>query len=168
MSSKYPIVLVHGIAAKQLRILNAFGKIGDELKKEGYTVYISDHDGFGSIENNAAQLKTFIEGVLNETGAEKVNIIAHSKGGLDSKYMITKLGMDDKVASLTTLCTPHKGSIVASKIWELPMPIKKIIAFFIDMFYCLFMGDKHPDSMRACQQLRAADTSSTVMLNVRP
>ena len=159
MSSKYPIILVHGVAAKQLRILNAFGKIGDELKKEGYTVYISDHDGFGSIENNAAQLKTFIEGVLNETGAEKVNIIAHSKGGLDSKYMITKLGMDDKVASLTTLCTPHKGSIVASKIWELPMPIKKIIAFFIDMFYCLFMGDKHPDSMRACQQLRAADTS---------
>lgn len=163
MSSKYPIVLVHGIAAKQLRILNAFGKIGDELKKEGYTVYISDHDGFGSIENNAAQLKTFIEGVLNETGAEKVNIIAHSKGGLDSKYMITKLGMDDKVASLTTLCTPHKGSIVASKIWELPMPIKKIIAFFIDMFYCLFMGDKHPDSMRACEQLRASDTSEDTL-----
>ena len=35
MSSKYPIILVHGIAAKQLRILNAFGQIGEELKKEG-------------------------------------------------------------------------------------------------------------------------------------
>ena len=163
MSSKYPIILVHGIAAKQLRILNAFGQIGDELKKEGYTVYISDNDGFGSIENNAGQLKKFIEKVLNDTGAEKVNIIAHSKGGLDSKYMITKLGMEDKGASLTTLCTPHKGSIIASKIWDLPMPIKKILAFFIDMFYCLFLGDKHPDSMRACEQLRSVDAGEDTL-----
>ena len=163
MSSKYPIILVHGIAAKQLRILNAFGKIGEELKKEGYTVYISDNDGFGSIENNAEQLKRYIDKVLKDTGAEKVNIIAHSKGGLDSKYMITKLGMEDKVASLTTLCTPHRGSIIASKIWDLPMPIKKILAFFIDMFYCLFLGDKHPDSMRACEQLRAVNTSEDTL-----
>ena len=163
MSSKYPIILVHGIAAKQLRILNAFGQIGEELKKEGYTVYISDNDGFGSVENNAEQLKRFIEKVLKDTGAEKVNIIAHSKGGLDSKYMITKLGMEDKVASLTTLCTPHKGSIIASKIWDLPMPIKKILAFFIDMFYCLFLGDKHPDSMRACEQLRSVDAGEDTL-----
>ena len=163
MSSKYPIILVHGIAAKQLRILNAFGQIGEELKKEGYTVYISDNDGFGSVENNAEQLKRYIEKVLRDTDAKKVNIIAHSKGGLDSKYMITKLGMEDKVASLTTLCTPHKGSIIASKIWDLPMPIKKILAFFIDMFYCLFLGDKHPDSMRACEQLRSVDAGEDTL-----
>lgn len=163
MPSKYPIILAHGIAAKQLRILNAFGRIGEELEKEGYKVYVADTDGFGSIENNAEQLKKFIEKVLKDTGAEKVNIIAHSKGGLDSKYMITKLGMEDKVASLTTLCTPHKGSIIASKIWDLPMPIKKILAFFIDMFYCLFLGDKYPDSMRACEQLRAVNTSEDTL-----
>ena len=163
MASKYPIILAHGIAAKQLRILNAFGKIGYELEKEGYKVFVADTDGFGSIENNAEQLKNYINRVLLLTGAEKVNIIAHSKGGLDSKYMITKLGMEDKVASLTTLCTPHKGSIIASKIWKLPMPIKKIIAFWIDMFYCLFLGDKHPDSIRACDQLRAVDESEETL-----
>lgn len=157
MATKYPIVLAHGIAAKQLRIMNAFGKIGVELEKEGYKVFVADTDGFGSIEHNAEQLRDFINRVLILTGAEKVNIIAHSKGGLDSKYMITKLGMEDKVASLTTLCTPHRGSIIASKIWDLPMPIKKIIGFSIDMFYCVFLGDKHPDSVRACQQLRAVD-----------
>ena len=163
MSSKYPIILVHGIAAKQLRILNAFGQIGRELEKEGYKVYVADTDGFGSIESNAEQLKNFIEKVKAECGVDKVNIIAHSKGGLDSKYMITRLGMEDSVASLTTLCTPHKGSIIASKIWELPMPIKKIIGFFIDMFYCLFLGDNHPDSLRACQQLRSVDESEETL-----
>ena len=163
MSSKYPIILVHGIAAKQLRILNAFGKIGHELEKEGYKVYVADTDGFGSIEKNAEQLKIFIKRVMEECNVDKVNIIAHSKGGLDSKYMITKLRMEDHVASLTTLCTPHKGSIIASKIWDLPMPIKKIIGFFIDMFYCLFLGDKHPDSLRACEQLRAVDEVEETM-----
>lgn len=163
MSSKYPIVLVHGIAAKQLRILNAFGQIGRELEKEGYKVYVADTDGFGSIESNAEQLKNFIEKVKAECGVDKVNIIAHSKGGLDSKYMIMNLGMEDSVASLTTLCTPHKGSIIASKIWEWPMPIKKILGFFIDMFYCLFLGDKHPDSLRACQQLRSVDASEETL-----
>ena len=163
MSTKYPIILAHGIAAKQLRIINAFGKIGEELEKEGYSVFVADTDGFGSIEHNAEQLKSYINRILILTGAEKVNIIAHSKGGLDSKYMITELGMEDKVASLTTLCTPHKGSIIASKIWELPMPIKKLMAFGIDMFYCLFLGDKHPDSMRACAQLRAIDASEETL-----
>ena len=163
MPSKYPIILAHGIAAKQLKVLNAFGKIGSELEKEGYKVYIADTDGFGSIESNAEQLKHFINELKEKHGYEKVNIIAHSKGGLDAKYMITKLDMENSVASLTTLCTPHQGSIIASKIWTLPMPIKKIIAFWIDMFYCLFCGDKHPDSLRACQQLRASNTSEDTL-----
>ena len=105
MPTKYPIILAHGIAAKQLRVLNAFGNIGRELEAVGNKVYIADTDGFGAIETNAEQLRCFVDRVLKETGAEKVNIIAHSKGGLDSKYMITHLGMEDKVASLTTLCT---------------------------------------------------------------
>ena len=163
MATKYPIVLAHGIAAKQLRIINAFGSIGKELEKEGYQVFVADTDGFGSIEHNAEQLRDFVNRVKILTGAEKVNIIAHSKGGLDSKYMITKLGMEDSVASLTTLCTPHRGSIIASKIWDLPMPLKKLMAFSIDMFYCLFLGDKHPDSMRACEQLRLVNESEETL-----
>ena len=143
MSTKYPIILAHGIAAKQLRVLNAFGRIGNELEAEGYKVYIADTDGFGSVENNAKQLKRFIEAVKITCECDKVNIIAHSKGGLDAKYMITHLGMEDSVASLTTLCTPHRGSIIASKIWEFPMPMKKLIAFFIDMFYCVEIGRAH-------------------------
>ena len=154
MATKYPIILVHGLAAKQLRVLNAFGKIGNHLEEAGNKVYIADTDGFGKIETNALQLKKFIESVKAECGVDKVNIIAHSKGGLDSKYMITELGMDDSVASLTTLCTPHQGSIIASKIWDLPTPIKKLVAFYIDSFYRIVCKDEHPDSMTACDQLR--------------
>ena len=159
MATKYPVILVHGIAAKQLRVLNAFGQIGSHLEEAGYKVYVADTDGFGRIETNAEQLKRFIMSIKAECGVTKVNIIAHSKGGLDSRYMITELGMEDSVASLTTLCTPHHGSIIASKIWNLPKPIKRICAFWIDSFYKIVCGDEHPDSMTACQQLRQIDLS---------
>ncbi len=163
MSCKYPIILVHGIAMKQLRVLNAFGKIGHRLEEDGHAVFVAPTDGFGRIESNAAQLKAFVVRVLSETGAEQVNVIAHSKGGLDTKYMITDLGMEEKVASLTTLCTPHKGSVIASKIWDFPRPIKRFAAFWIDAFYKLVMKDEHPDSLAACEQLRTVDESEDTL-----
>lgn len=156
MQTKYPIMLVHGIILKDSRIFKSFGKIGDKLKAQGYCVYIGNHDGFGTIENNAAQLKVQIEDFLKKENAEKVNLIAHSKGGLDCKYLIRELNMEDKVASLTTLCTPHKGSPVASKIMKLPKFILKFVAFWINLWYRIF-GDKHPDSYNVCKQLQQHD-----------
>lgn len=150
---RYPIILVHGIAIKERKYLKAFGRIAEKLNEAGYQVYTADTDAFGSISSNALQLKDFILDVLKKTGAEKVNIIGHSKGGLDSKRMITDLGMEDKVASLTTLCTPHKGSLIASKIWQLPSPIKRLYARCIDLFYKHVMKDKNPDSMTVCKEL---------------
>ena len=153
MPCKYPVILAHGIAAKQLKVFNAFGRIGHRLEASGERVFVADTDGFGTIEGNAEQLRAFVLRVLAECGTDKVNIIAHSKGGLDAKYMITHLGMEEHVASLTTLCTPHRGSIVASRIWAWPWWIKRTCAFFIDTTYRLLFGDRAPDSMRACEQL---------------
>lgn len=151
--TKFPIILVHGIALKDSKVFRSFGKIDKKLKEQGYCVYVSRQDGFGTIANNAEQLKEEIECVLQKEHAEKVNLIAHSKGGLDCKYLITDLGMEDKIASLTTLCTPHKGSPVASKIMKLPKFMLKFVAFWIDLWYRI-CGDKHPDSFRVCQELQ--------------
>jgi len=157
--TKHPIILVHGIAIRDSKLIRAFGKIEKKLSEAGYSVHTAKIDAFGTIESNADQLKASILETLADTGAEKVNIIAHSKGGLDSKYMISKLGMADKVASLTTLCTPHKGSPVATKIWNLPMWFKRFLAFFINGFYRI-TGDKKPNSLMVCEQLKSADDDS--------
>ena len=153
MKSKYPIILVHGVAVKDFLFFKAFGKIEKILKTEKYHVYTAATDAFGSIESNAAQLKAYIQKVLKEEQAQKVNLIAHSKGGLDAKYMIQHLCMEDKVASLTTLCTPHQGASLASTLLKLPKVLLYIIAFFINVGYRI-LGDKHPDSLKACQQLQ--------------
>lgn len=165
MQTKYPIVLVHGIALKEWRVFKAFGRIGKVLREAGYTVYVADIDGFGSIENNAMQLKTYIAEILKKENTDKVNIIAHSKGGLDSKYMIQELGMAGAVASLTTLSTPHKGSEIASGIYRLPKWIAKFIAFWINLWYRIF-GDKHPDALTVCRQLQLTPNDELERLNV--
>ena len=149
---KYPVILVHGIVIKDFLFIKAFGKIEKILKKEGYLVFTSKTDGFGSIENNASILKMQIEEILKKYQVDKVNIIAHSKGGLDSKHMIKHLNMEDKVASLTTLCTPHKGSKIADNILKLPNWIIKFIAFWINLFYKI-CRDKKPDCITVAKQL---------------
>ena len=149
---KYPVILVHGIVIKDFLFIKAFGKIENKLRKEGYLVFTSKTDGFGTIEYNASILKMQIEEILDKYQVDKVNIIAHSKGGLDSKYMIKHLNMEDKVASLTTLCTPHKGSKIADNILKLPNWIIKFLAFWINLFYRI-CKDKKPNCIEVAKQL---------------
>ena len=156
MKTRYPILLVHGLAMKDTFFMKSFGRIDRILRIQGHTVYKSNVDAVGSVESNAKQLKEEIESILRETGAEKVNLIAHSKGGLDAKYMIEHFGMEERVASLTTLCTPHLGSPVASFVLKFPRFAVKYAAFWVNTFFRLF-GDQHPDSYTACQELQRTE-----------
>lgn len=165
MKSQYPFILVHGVALKDFLFFKAFGRIGKMLEKEGYRVYTARTDAFGTIETNAAQLKSETEKLLRDTGAEKVNIIAHSKGGLDARYMIEHLGMEGKVASLTTLCTPHRGSALASRILRLPEFVLHILDFVLNLVYRIG-GDKRPAALAVCRQLQAVPEDKTVVLHV--
>ena len=132
MASKYPIILAHGIVVKDLKFFKAFGKIEKTLKDAGYEVYTSRTDGFGTVESNAEQLKEQIREILANCNVDKVNIIAHSKGGLDSRYMIENLDMENSVASLTTICSPHKGSSFAAKLYSCAKGMRKFVAFWIN------------------------------------
>ena len=152
MKTKYPIILVHGIIVKELKFFKAFGKIEKTLKDEGFSVYTSLTDGFGSISNNANQLKKQILKILEEEKVSKVNLIGHSKGGLDCKYLIKHLNMEDYVASLTTLSTPHKGSKLADKLLSMPKIIVKFLEFWINLFYKLFK-DENPDCVLVAKEL---------------
>lgn len=153
MATKYPILLVHGVMLKDYKFFKAFGRIERLLWAHGHRVSTSRTDGLGTIESNAAQLKAQIEEILAETGEEKINLIAHSKGGLDARYMIDRLDMGDRVASVTFLSTPHKGSGVATGLYKLPSPLKKLIAFWLNFWYRVF-GDQTPDALEVCRQLR--------------
>ena len=163
MKTRYPIILVHGLGMRDTFFMKSWGRIDKVLRDQGYTVYKSHADAFGSVKTNAAQLKLEITAVLEANGTDKVNIIAHSKGGLDARYMIRELGMAPRVASLTTLCTPHRGSPIASFILRFPRFAVKYAAFWFDTVYRI-LGDKQPDSFTACEELKQTDSLEQKML----
>ena len=108
---QYPVVLVHGIFAHdRASIIKFWGRIPQFLTGRGIPVFWGNTDAWGSYESNALILKKTIESILAQTRTKKVNIIAHSKGGIDARYLVWKHDFGAKVASLTTMCTPHHGS----------------------------------------------------------
>lgn len=107
--TKYPIVLVHGIGYNDVDYPRYWGRIPEALTANGAKVYFGQQDGFGKVAKNAAQLKVELDMIKEKDGYDKVNLIAHSKGGIDARYMISELGMAGRVASLTTMATPHRG-----------------------------------------------------------
>lgn len=111
--TKYPILLVHGVFFRDFRYFNYWGRIPRELEANGAKIFYGNHHSASSVADSAAELTARIEEILAEAKAEKVNIIAHSKGGLDCRYAIANLGISEKVASLTTVNTPHRGCLFA-------------------------------------------------------
>ena len=112
-ATKYPILMVHGVFFRDFKYVNYWGRIPKELEANGATIFYGNQPSAASVADSAAVLKERILQILAETGAEKVNIIAHSKGGLDSRYAIANLGVGEYVASLTTINTPHRGCLFA-------------------------------------------------------
>lgn len=66
----------------------------------------------GSVAGNARELRTHITNFLMPLKAEKVHVIAHSKGGLDTQGL-EALAPDFEIISLSTLSTPHLGAVAA-------------------------------------------------------
>jgi triacylglycerol lipase len=150
---KYPVVLVHGILAHDRRsLIDFWGRIPDILRKNGINVYFGGTDAWGSYESNALLLKDTIDRILLETESEKVNIIAHSKGGIDSRYLIWRHNYGDKVASLTTVSTPHHGAELADLIFQQRIVHTNMTKRALDIFGRLY-GDINPDMFNLNYQL---------------
>ncbi|MCL1983749.1 MAG: triacylglycerol lipase [Clostridiales bacterium] len=145
--TKYPLLLVHGIFFRDWKNFNYWGRIPKELEANGAACYYGNQESSAPVEECGAQLAECIKGIVSETGCEKLNIIAHSKGGLDSRYAISCLGAAEYVASLTTVCTPHYGCNSVRKILK-AVP-GKALQYIKKNYETLFtvLGDDSPDFM---------------------
>ncbi|KAH8808061.1 triacylglycerol lipase [Xylogone sp. PMI_703] len=116
---KYPIVLAHGflgfdelrLAGSLLPGIQYWRGITEALRANGIEVITTSVPASGSIEDRAAHLGREI---AKKANGKAVNIVAHSMGGLDARYMISRLKPDNvSVLSLTTIASPHRGSSFA-------------------------------------------------------
>lgn len=151
--TKYPILLVHGVFFRDSKLLNYWGRIPEELERNGAKIYYGEQQSAASVSDSAEELAERIKYIVKKTGCEKVNIIAHSKGGLDSRYAISKLDCAKYVASLTTINTPHQGCIFAEYLLNnAPEAFVKTIE---DTYNAAFrrLGDINPDFLAAVRSL---------------
>ncbi len=112
--TRLPIVLLHGMAGfDQIGPIEYFYGVKSRLQADGHRVYVTQVDPFQRVEVRAAQLAQQISGILASTGAARVHLIGHSQGGLDARYLVSRLGFGNRVATVTTISTPHRGSRVA-------------------------------------------------------
>ncbi len=112
--TQYPIVLVNGIDASPLfryspRILKVMREEG------GHSVFLATLPPYEAPRRRAPVLLRRIDEILAETGSTRVNLICHSLGGLDCRYLVSAagLGSANKVASITTVGTSHRGTRIA-------------------------------------------------------
>lgn len=157
--TRYPIVMVHGVGFRDLRYFNYWGRIPRELTRYGATVYYGNQEAFATIATNAKDLRDRIQEILQETGKKKVNLIAHSKGGLDSRYAISHYQLGHQVASLTTICTPHHGCRFVDYACRLPEGLYRAVAAAFDWWFGHW-GDAHPDFYTATHQFSTVESKT--------
>lgn len=154
--SRYPILMVHGVFFRDYRFLNYWGRIPNELRENGATVYFGNQESAASVAESGMQLAERIRELVAETGCEKVNVIAHSKGGLDIRYAAAFCGAEDMIASIVTINTPHRGCKFAEYLLDkLPADVQNKIAGTYDGAMKK-LGDKNPDFMAAVRDLTDA------------
>lgn len=154
--TQYPLLLVHGVFFRDYRYINYWGRIPKELRRNGATVYYGQQQSAAAVEDSGRELAARIRQIVEETGCGKVNIIAHSKGGLDSRAAIAHQGMGPYVATLTTINTPHRGCIFAEYLLgKVPEAARRKIAETYNAAMRR-MGDENPDFLAAVTDLTAS------------
>ena len=170
-----PIVLMHGFAGfrelgpgRQVW-LEYFTNVRRLLRAMGYQVFAPQVAPFEDPLDRAKQWFSAIEKIRDQTGAEKVHLIGHSQGGLDARVLVAPferahdtevgplfgLNYGEHVETLTTIATPHFGSIIADAIVkEIPGHKQAVAAlmFSLDIITALIRGDVQ-DTDRATKAL---------------
>lgn len=110
-TTRYPVALLHGYAGvdSYFGILDYFHDVRGPLTERGYLLSAPVTNPIDQSDTRADQLAEQLTEWMEETGARKVNMVAHSQGGLDGRLLIAGKGWSDRVASLTTIATPHGG-----------------------------------------------------------
>lgn len=117
------IILVHGILGFAKKFgLDYFRDLPDHFRAQGLPVFVPELDPTEGVEFRGAQLRDQIQAAASAgtiDTSQKTHIIAHSLGGLDSRYILSPANPNQlqvPIRSLTTISTPHRGSPVADAI----------------------------------------------------
>ena len=107
---RHPVVLLHGFAMNRTNWIF----LGRRLAKRGIgPLYGTSYFSPQSVRRSAEQLKRFVDRVRAREKCGRIDIVAHSLGGVVARYYIERLGGDEHVGRLVTIGSPHNGTVIA-------------------------------------------------------
>lgn len=135
---KHPILLCHGYGAiASLVKPSPLYDVALLLRAHNVLAFAPNIVPYAKIETRAQGWVKLIEELIGELPHQKINIVAHSMGGLDMRYALSNLGIAKHVASFTTISTPHRGTSLAELTLKTPDAIREKLGDFLD-----WMGDR--------------------------
>lgn len=161
--TRYPIVLAHGMAGfdRLFGVYEYWYGIPSVLRAGGARVFVTQVSAFSSSEARGEQLLAQVKQIVATTGAGKVNLVGHSHGGFDVRYVAAV--RPDLVASVTTIGSPVKGADLATFLRSHLTSggfDEAVLSFFansLGTILGLISGTTNPqDSVAALESLTAA------------
>ncbi len=141
--TRHPVVLMHGMAGwdTTLGFYNYFLGVEDDLVERGYNVHVTEVAMFNDSIYRANEIESQLMDILTETGARKIDIIAHSQGGIDARHFISGMGHPDDVAVVAMVATPNRGVILGDMVLGTVQGVsREVIASIVDFFGNLLDG----------------------------
>jgi triacylglycerol esterase/lipase EstA (alpha/beta hydrolase family) len=143
-ATRYPILLVHGWTGwDSIGPYQYFFRVPEHLREGGAEAHVASLDPYNSVTVRAEQLAQQIDALLAEQHAQKLNIIAHSQGGLDARRAISALGYGDRIGALVTISTPHRGTPLSDvALGILPGEAQEALSFLLNLLGAIAVGSE--------------------------
>jgi triacylglycerol esterase/lipase EstA (alpha/beta hydrolase family) len=112
-----PVIIVEGTGSSEPIVPAVdYNVLAGRLEADGYRAFVFPLPGrgLGDIAETSAAFAPFVDQVLAQTGAGRVDLIGHSQGGLVARYYVKFLGGATKVDSVIGLAAPHYGTQLAN------------------------------------------------------
>lgn len=165
--TRYPIVLAHGLFGfdELFGVVEYWYGIPSELRERGAKVYVTTVTQANTSEFRGEELLAQVEEIVAISGKPKVNLIGHSQGGLDVRYVAAV--RPDLVASATSVASPHQGADLADFLEAnytnggfLPPVIGALGNFLADVIALLSGTDGQQDILLALEALSSDGASA--------
>lgn len=160
--TRSPVVLMHGfgIGASFRR----GGHLHDEalhLRSRGVRAIAPNVSPYNTVRARCKMWDDRLTHIVEETNTDRLCLITHSMGGLDARYLISRMGWHDTVDVLVTISTPHRGSSVASLILEQPEAVRKWFADMADWLGTHILEDGSANIRQALEELTPEHVTNT-------
>ncbi len=105
-----PIILVGGYAS----MIQSLEPLARSLRADGFQVFVFDvpNNGLADLYHSGREFEAFVADVRKRTGAARVDVIAHSAGGMVVRTWAQLQGGASKLDQLVTIATPHHGVVL--------------------------------------------------------